>query len=200
MPRLRKTEREKVLVETRQRLLEAAAAEFARGGYGDANINRISKAAGFAKGTIYNYFPSKRELMLALIDEIAAAHTDAILQRVESEQDPVRRLELFFSEGFAFVESQPARAQVVISAVYGPDGRFRARVYQAYERLFTLIAQDIVETGLTQGDFRSVDPDLVTALIMSIYLGSCSQLAPDGKIWLDPDQVVAFILDGLRPR
>jgi hypothetical protein len=38
------------LAETRQRLLEAAASEFAREGYTGANINRISQAAGFAKG------------------------------------------------------------------------------------------------------------------------------------------------------
>jgi AcrR family transcriptional regulator len=200
MPRPRRAVREEVLAETRQRLLEAAAVEFAREGYVGANINRISKAAGFAKGTIYNYFPSKRALMLAFIDGIATAHTDFILGQVEPEEEPIRRLERFFSAGFAFVEEHPAQAQVIISAVYGPDEAFKQRVYQVYERLFNLIVQDIVGAGVVRGDFRPVDPDLATALLMSIYLGSCSQLDADGKIWLDPDQVVTFILEGLRQR
>jgi AcrR family transcriptional regulator len=46
----------------RQRLLEEAAAHFARDGFDRANINSIAVAAGFAKGTIYNYFSSKEEL------------------------------------------------------------------------------------------------------------------------------------------
>ena len=200
MPRPRTATREEILAKTRQQLLEAAAAEFAREGYVGANINRISKAAGFAKGTIYNYFPSKRTLMLALIDEIASAHTDFILQQVEAEDDPIQRLERFFSAGFAFVEHHPTHAQVVISAIYGSDDEFKQQAYQAYDSLFTLVIQDIVGAGITRGDFRPVDPDLTTALIMTIYLGSCSQLDSEGKIWINPDQVVTFVLDGLRPR
>jgi AcrR family transcriptional regulator len=200
MPRLRRDVKDKVMSETRQRLLEAAAVEFAREGYVGANINRISQTAGFAKGTIYNYFPSKRALMLALIDETAAAHIDFILEQVEPEGDPSPRLKRFFSAGFAFVEHHPAQARMIINAVYGPDEEFKQRVYQAYERLFTLIMQDILGAGIARGDFRPMDPDLTTALVMTIYLGSCSQLDVDGKIWLDPEQVVTFILEGLRQR
>jgi AcrR family transcriptional regulator len=200
VPRPRRAAREEILAKTRQRLLEAATTEFAREGYVGANVNRISKAAGFAKGTIYNYFPSKRALMLALIDEIAATHVDFILQRVEPEDDPIQRMERFFSAGFAFVEQHPTQAQVIINAIYGSDDGFKQQAYQAYESLFTMIIQDIVETGIARGDFRPVDPDLTTALIMTIYLGSCSQLDAEGKIWLDPAQVVRFVLDGLRPR
>jgi AcrR family transcriptional regulator len=73
--------RNQVLAQTRQRLLDAAVLEFARVGYVGASINRISKAAGFAQGTIYNYFPSKCALMVAVTDHIAAAHTETILKR-----------------------------------------------------------------------------------------------------------------------
>ena len=51
----------------RTSLLEAAAAEFAAAGVDGANVNRISLAAGLGKGTIYNYFSSKRELFLAVV-------------------------------------------------------------------------------------------------------------------------------------
>jgi hypothetical protein len=89
---------------------------------------------------------------------------------------------------------------VIINVIYGPDGEFKQRAYQTYDRLFTLITQDIVEAGVARGDFRAVDPDLTAALLMNIYLGGCSQLDSEGKIWLDPGQVATFILDGLRPR
>ena len=200
MARLSKAVRDTTLAESRQRLLEAAANEFAGEGYVGANINRISLAAGFAKGTVYNYFPSKRDLMLALIDQVAGAHTEAVLQQADPEQSPARRLEGFFRAGFAFVEQHSAQARVIVNAVYGPDAEIRARVYQAYVRLFTLITQDIVNAGIARGDFQAMDADLVTALIMTVYLGSCSQLDPTGRIWLDPGQVAHFVLDGLCAR
>jgi AcrR family transcriptional regulator len=200
MPRPPKNTREQILNQTRQQLLDAATAEFARQGYVGANINRISQAAGFAKGTVYNHFASKRALMLALIDAIAAAHTDFVLEKVESEKGPAQRLERFFSAGFDFVERQPTQARVIINAVYGPDDGFKERVYQAYDRLLALLFQDVVGAGIEQGDFRPVDPNLTTALLMTIYLGSCSQLDAEGKIWLDAGQVAAFVLQGLCRR
>lgn len=200
MPRLATAVKEEVLTETRQRLLEAAAVEFADKGFTSANINHISTAAGFGKGTVYNYFPSKRALMLALIDEIAASHTNFIVAQVEAEEDPARRLKRFFSAGFTFVEQHPAQARVVINVVYGHDDEFKQRMYQAYGELFTLLIEGIVGVGAARGDFRPVAPDVTAALLMSIYLGSCSQLDPNGKIWINPDQVVTLVMEGLQQR
>jgi AcrR family transcriptional regulator len=198
MARPTKTQRDQTLAETRDRLLQAAAVEFAGEGYVGANINRISTAAGFAKGTIYNYFDSKRALLLALIDEVAAAHVQAVVAHVEPETDSVRRLEQFFRAGFDFVERYPDRARVVINILYGPDQELKAHVYQAYAPLFTLLNDDIISAGIARGDFGPVDPDVATALIMSIYLGSCSQLDASGKIWLNLSQIMPFVLEGLQ--
>src|SRR5215204_308273 len=60
---------------TRARLLAAAAEEFGRVGLARANVDAISLAAGFAKGTIYNYFPSKEELFLTVVEEAVAQAT-----------------------------------------------------------------------------------------------------------------------------
>jgi AcrR family transcriptional regulator len=57
---------------TRARLLTAAAEEFARAGFERANVDAISLAAGYSKGTIYNYFPSKDELFLAVVEQALA--------------------------------------------------------------------------------------------------------------------------------
>lgn len=200
MPRLPTATKEDTLIETRQRLLETAAAEFANNGFSSANINHISTLAGYAKGTIYNYFPSKRSLMLALIDEIGAKHTDFILAQVLSEDDPVQRVRLFFQAGFAFVEQYPLQARIAISVVYGHDEEFKQRIYQTYERLFNLIIQDIVGAGITHGDFKPIDSNTTAAMLMSLYLGSCSQLDSNGNIFFDPNQVAAFALEGLKVR
>jgi AcrR family transcriptional regulator len=198
MPRLKKDEREQVLSKTRQLLLDAAAEEFARQGYARANINRISIAAGFAKGTIYNYFASKRELMLALIEATAETHVDWMVGQVEEEEDPRRRLERFFEAGFAFVSGHLAQARVMINTIYGPDVEFKQHMWGAYQPLFEFVGRGIIAAGIARGLFRQVAPDATATLLMTIYLGTASQVSEEGRIWLDPGQVADFALNALR--
>jgi len=65
MARIRPEQKEKV----RRRLLEAAAEDFAENGLQGAAIDRISLAAGLAKGTVYNYFESKEQLFAEVLAE-----------------------------------------------------------------------------------------------------------------------------------
>ena len=58
------------LEERRRQILDAAAAVFARRGYHQARTREIAAEAGIAEGTIYNYFSTKRDLLLALIQRI----------------------------------------------------------------------------------------------------------------------------------
>lgn len=46
----------------RSRLIEAARQEFCRDGFRGASVDRIAAAAGVAKQTLYNHFPSKEAL------------------------------------------------------------------------------------------------------------------------------------------
>jgi AcrR family transcriptional regulator len=199
-PRISTSDRDQVLNETRQRLLDAATVEFAANGFVGANINRISTAAGFSKGTIYNHFSSKRDLMLNLIDEVAAQHANFIIAQVKEEENPILRLKQLFDAGFQFVEQCPQQIQIVISVVYGHDPEFKARFYEAYENFFIFVIEDVVESGIAQGVFKPINSDTTAALLMSLYLGNLSQLDPDGKILFNPDEVVAFIMQGIQLR
>ncbi|MBW7881383.1 MAG: TetR/AcrR family transcriptional regulator [Caldilineaceae bacterium] len=183
--------------ETRQLLLEAATDEFARKGYAEANVNQISQTAGFAKGTIYNYFVSKRALMLALIDEIARLHLEFVAGPVQAEQEASRRVKAFFTAGFDFVSSHLSKARVMVNNLYGPDAEFKEVMYYAYQPMFDLVSREIIEYGMAQGVFRQVEPISTANLFMTIYLGTASQVDEMGKSWLDGAQVADFVVRGL---
>jgi AcrR family transcriptional regulator len=198
MPRYTEADRQEIREQTRQALLQAATAEFARQGFERANINRISQAAGFAKGTVYNYFDSKRALMLALIDEIAGAHLDHIREHVAREGGPARRLARFFEAGFAWVTENLDQARVMITTLNSPDPEFKLHMYEAYQPMFGMVGRDILAVGVERGTFRPVEPAATARLLMTIYLGVGSQVNEQGKHWFSPRQVTDLLLDGLR--
>ena len=52
--------------ELRQRILRAAYSEFCRKGYDKTNLDDVAESLGIARGTIYLYFRSKREILNAI--------------------------------------------------------------------------------------------------------------------------------------
>jgi AcrR family transcriptional regulator len=184
--------------ETRRRLLDAATAEFAREGYDGANINRISRAAGYAKGTIYNYFPSKRALMLALIDLISASHHQYLADQVREEDDPDRRLQRFFEAGFEWIVQNLPQGRVMLSMLNGPDAEFKQRMWQGYQAMHQLLIEEILTPGMEGGLFRAVDPGATAGLLMTLYLGVGTTVDEEGRSRLASEWIAGFILDGLR--
>ncbi len=199
MPRYKDSARDAALSETRQRLLDAATEEFAQHGYSGANIDRISAAAQCAKGTVYNYFPSKQALMLALIDDIARLHFSFIADQVRLEAEPRRRLERFFEVGIGFVRQYPAQARLITSTLYGPDEAFKQHIARNYLPFFEFVAAEILQPGIAQGIFEAANPLMTASLIMVTYLGCCAQMDTEGQVGINAGQVADYVLRSLRP-
>jgi AcrR family transcriptional regulator len=198
MPRIKNEIHQQVQQQTRQTLLDAAAVEFAREGFDRANINTISTQAGFAKGTIYNYFPSKQALLLALIDSIAQEHLDYMQVALQPIEDPLQRFECFFQAGFDFIALRPDRSRVMLNTVYGSNLEQKDYCFQAYRPMFTWFTGQVLLPGMQQGVFRQVDPLPMTILLMTIYLGTASQVDDQGRPRLSAGQVAQLTLAGLR--
>jgi len=198
MARIKNADRQPVMDQTRHRLLQAAAEEFSRAGFSGANINTISVSAGFAKGTVYNYFPSKRALLLALVDEIAIQHLDFIQEQVRPQPDPARRLQCFYQAGFDFAISNLSKARILFALINGADEEFKSYIFLAYQPLFQFVAAEILTPGMEQGFFRSMDAARTAMLLMTIYLGTASQLSDQGQPWLNPNDVAGLVLNGLH--
>jgi AcrR family transcriptional regulator len=197
MARISKSNREEFMETTRQHLLDAAAVEFAHKGFNGANINDISLAAGLAKGTIYNYFESKHALMMALITDAGEKHVRYISEGVLSVGDPSHRLKLFFENGFQFIEQNPSRSRFLITTLYSSEVEFQKAMFLAYQPMFWLVNQEILLPGIKQGIFREIDPVDTATLLMTVYLGTSSNVDLAGKVFMDPKQVADFMLHAL---
>src|SRR3990170_3503355 len=141
-PRYKDENRKQMMGETRQRLVKAAVEEFAREGYEGANINRITQAAGVATGTIYNYFPSKNELMLTILSEIGTAHCAFIAEQIRQEDDFILRVERLLEAVFDFVRENPHQARVLFAMLQGTNVTFKEHLSQIYQPMFQLISDE----------------------------------------------------------
>lgn len=63
----REARKEKITRKREKQILDAALSVFSEKGFGVATVPDIAEKAGLAVGSIYNYYPSKRELFIAVI-------------------------------------------------------------------------------------------------------------------------------------
>ncbi|HNA29221.1 MAG TPA: TetR family transcriptional regulator C-terminal domain-containing protein [Thiobacillaceae bacterium] len=78
---------------TRQRILEASFAEIHRQGFQAASVANILTTTGLTKGALYHHFPSKKDLGLAVIDEIIApALAERFIKPLRETERPARAL------------------------------------------------------------------------------------------------------------
>jgi AcrR family transcriptional regulator len=94
-----------------EQILEAATELFARHGYADTDTQLLIEKLGVGKGTLYRYFPSKRELFLAAADRVMRQLHERIEGSIQNIEDPldqiaeaIRAYLTFFTEHPDFVE------------------------------------------------------------------------------------------------
>ena len=78
---------------TRSKLLSAAFCEIHRQGYQAASIANILQDTGLTKGALYHHFPTKRDLGLAVVDEVIRSRLQQLIfQPIRDSADPVAAL------------------------------------------------------------------------------------------------------------
>ncbi len=105
----------------RRALIEQAArSAFASDGYQATSMGAIAVAAGVSRPVLYDHFPSKRELFLALL---AADHAELMQHLVASVtdlgEDPRERARRTIAAFFAFIDTHPLAARALSDEPFG---------------------------------------------------------------------------------
>ncbi len=78
-----RTKREQSKAETRARLMAAARQEFARKGYAETSLRNITAQAGLTTGAFYNHFRDKKELYLAILEELSCTLRNILEEAIQ---------------------------------------------------------------------------------------------------------------------
>jgi TetR/AcrR family transcriptional regulator len=149
--------------EKQDRVLDAAIEEFSRWGYEKASINRMVGRLGIAKGSIFQYFGSKKNLYFHIF-EYAVGLVRRSLKGVKAEtegEDFFIRLSKSLRAGVYFIQRYPRIYQIYLKMLFQEDFPFRADLLRTI-RIFSMdYLRPIVEEGMKKGELRhSLDPEV----------------------------------------
>lgn len=176
MPKL--SQEKKVVLETmtRDALYMAAKEILCEGGWKGLTMDKLAKRAGVAKGTVYNYFRNKQDIVLFVI---------------ERDDEPLRRKIRLLAEEARPVEDILGEVLELICLGLIENKRMNTAMVRAfYEGEFDwespcedpmaetrAITRRLLQRGMDQGVFRPRDPVLLEILINSIWMGLIESIA-----------------------
>ena len=135
----------------RQQVLAAALDVFSSVGYHAASMDDIAERAGVSKPVLYQHFPGKLDLYLALLDagleDLLASGRAAL----GGTSDNAQRVQAMVEAYFSFVEEPGGVFRLVFESDIGNEPAVRQRVDAADQALAQLSARVIAEdTGLSE--------------------------------------------------
>jgi len=167
----------------RLQLMAAAQEVFVAHGYHAAAMDDIADRAGVSKPVLYQHFPGKLELYLALLDKNAAALVHAVRAAMAATTDNAERVHNAVSAYFDFVDGEDSDAPGAFRLVFETDLRnepaVRDRIALASRLCVEAIADTIAaDTGLPRPQVE----------LLSVALTGTSEMA--ARWWLGTDRAL----------
>lgn len=134
-------------------MLASAREIFVAQGYHAAAMDDIAERAGVSKPVLYQHFPGKLELYLALLDASCDALVDAVRTALSSTHDNKLRVAATMRAYFAFVDEPDGAFRLIFESDLTGEAAVRDRVERA-SRICAEAIADVIEedTGLSRAD------------------------------------------------
>lgn len=134
--------------ERRAQLLDAARHAFAARGYHAASMDDIAERAGVSKPVLYQHFPGKVELYLALLETEITAFLDLLKTALRSTSDNRKRVGAAITTYFELADGETGH-RLLFEPEMSADRLVRGRIEAMEDEAARLIAEVISEdTGL----------------------------------------------------
>ncbi len=180
----------------RQQILDVACTVFAERGFHATAMDDIAAAAGVTKPVLYQHFPSKRGLFVALLGELGQRLLGELQQATAAVQSGRERVEAGFASYFRFTASNEAAFRVLFGASARNDPEF-ADVIDTLLDAIAVVISSLIEIEGT-AEHRRV---LAHALIGIAEGTSRDAMALEGSC-AEPEQLARWVSElawfGLR--
>ena len=173
----------------KEQILQAAEQVFAQKGFHDATIADVARKAKVSEATIYEYFPSKEELLFLIPGATARRgkeNLEHVLRLIRSAADKIRA---FIYDHLNFYQNHPDYASVSM-LILKPNRKFvETEAYKDVQELARVLLQ-VIKEGMASGEFRS---DLDPYLVRSAILGTIEHLVVRRVLLGKPENLIALV-------
>lgn len=159
--------------ERKTQILAAATKVFTERGFADARMDDIVTEAGLSKGALYWYFDSKDAIIISILDQIFDYETGHVRELLKRENSAKLKLEVFIETMVKDLEKMKPLMPIFFDfwSLSLRKKTINQAIKKYYQRFLNMI-EPIIEDGIEQGEFRSVNVKETAVAIGAMYEGT----------------------------
>jgi len=173
--------------ERRKEIILAALKVFERDGFHKAKVSDIAKAANIGKGTIYEYFSSKKDLFEEMAKYCINQYITETKEYIDREASPIEKLKRYIEIEREVMDKYGNIANIIFQEVDKICNEVRNIIIAARNKKISLL-EKILEDGIREGIFRRVNPYTFAVL----FMGGTHQLVADELLFNKSDEPSSF--------
>jgi AcrR family transcriptional regulator len=150
--------------ERRRQIVSAARKITAARGMQVLTIREIAKEVGISEGDVYRHFPSKKDIIVLLIEDIEKTLLDTVERAAAEKSGALESLGNVLKAHLSYIEQRRGISLIVICEIVRlADKDLRRRMFEVINRYLNAI-EELLARGVKSGQIRQ-DVDLSTAAL-----------------------------------
>ena len=173
----------------RDQIQRAAEKVFARSGFQESTISDIAKEAGLSDATIYEYFPSKEELLFSIPGELTLEEKEFLEFHLAHVRGAGNKLRSLIYHYLWFWQSHPDYASVAMLILKQNRKFVDTEAYRIIQETYRMIP-DIIRDGIASGEF---DPSIRIGVATSMVLGAIEHIVVHRLLHGKPGDLLDYV-------
>jgi AcrR family transcriptional regulator len=192
--------RPEIRIERQQELIDAAWRCAARRGFRDLTVDDVCAEAGVSKGAFYGYFEQKQDLLLALLEDDAAALNRELERITGTSSSGVERVRRF-AQAMLARGDDAARVQVRADlwADLLTEDTVRRRLADVTQRRRELV-RSWIDEGIASGELVEIPANALASILLALADGLMlhGALDPAAFRWRNIRRAIDVMLAGIE--
>lgn len=177
------------LGQRKEQILKAAEKVFARKGFQEATVSDVAREAGLSEATIYEYFPSKEELLFSIPGETTKRGKEILEFHLQYVRGAANKIRSIIYHYLSFYQNNPDYAAIAMLVLKQNRKFIETEAYQMVREGSRVILR-VVEEGIASGEFSQ---DTNPYLVRSVIFGTIENILIRKLLHGKPEDLVAFV-------
>ncbi len=182
---------------SRENLLDAAEALFARRGFGGVGLAEVAARAGLGKASLFHHFPSKAQLYCAVMARVLTTLDDALVRALAEGGSPTARLDRWVDTVIDVLAANRAYPRLLVRVLVEedelPHGLAEGKQAADAVRRIGAAAVRLLREGMEVGEFRRASTghvlqSIIGAVVHPLATGRFGDELAGGPLF-DPEQL-----------